>query len=225
MLCYTVQKEMLVLRSYILLPSSGKFSSSNSWGWVEKARAAAAKAGSLLWLLCWFSFQKPPRQSLRKNCIYTFLQKLLWVFPKKLKGFFTIYFHFFIGISFSKAFPLAILIIPRRFRSAGNGAFGSASGAAGWCENLKKSLEKLKPGQLLLAPGGWRHNKGLAFDQQGALLVFLVRYCMYIIVNLVFWLLVCSIGLKGTWCVQRMKGFWIVLRQSFRDLTVSSCKG
>eukprot|EP00435_Cladocopium_sp_Y103_P040164 s652_g10.t2 len=42
-----------------------------------------------------------------------------------------------------------------RLGSAGHGGFG-----ASWCEDLKHRLQKLKPGQLFLAPGGWRHNKG-----------------------------------------------------------------
>jgi len=43
-------------------------------------------------------------------------------------------------------------------------AEGARLGRAGfgpqWCQDLKHRLEKLKPGQLFLAPGGWRNPKG-----------------------------------------------------------------
>ncbi|CAE7253094.1 unnamed protein product [Symbiodinium natans] len=47
-----------------------------------------------------------------------------------------------------------------RLGNEGRGAFGSATGAAAWCQSLRKALEGLKQGDMLLAPGGWIHNKG-----------------------------------------------------------------
>ena len=44
----------------------------------------------------------------------------------------------------------------------GHGGFGAA-----WCEDLKRRLQKLKPGELFLAPGGWRHNKGAGCRKWG----------------------------------------------------------